>query len=135
MIAIPCDIIGNKLIYQEVILCLSGAAGMTKYEKNDQVTVVAEEADHSRIFRKWTHQVLKVISSSVPVRYNSIKRAIPGVTPFSLSDELKRLEAEGIIQRTVSPTKPPSVFYTLSAKGWELMSIITEIEDWQKRWN
>ncbi|MCL4438436.1 MAG: helix-turn-helix transcriptional regulator [Candidatus Thermoplasmatota archaeon] len=108
---------------------------MTKYEKNDQVEVFAEEKGPEYFFRKWTVRILRLLSESSPRRYNDIRRSLEGVSPFSLSEELKRLEKEGILQRTVTSSSPPGVFYTLTSKGWELIAIIREMQDWIDRWS
>lgn len=108
---------------------------MTKYGKNDQVAVLSEQKDPESIFRKWTVKILRILSESSPRRYNDIRRSMVDISPFSLSEELKKLESEGIVQRTVTSSSPPSVFYSLSAKGWELIAIIREMQDWIERWN
>lgn len=107
---------------------------MSRYGKGELVTVLDDEEFLSAIFRKWTFRIISLLSSGPPKRYNSLKRQIGGITPYSLSKELNRLEDLKVIQRVVTPDKPPSVSYSLTAKGWELKSIITEIEDWKTRW-
>ncbi len=108
---------------------------MTKYGKSDQVTVLSERRDPEDIFRKWTVRILRLLSEFSPRRYNDIRKSLDRISPFSLSEELKKLESDGIVQRTVTSSSPPNVFYSLTAKGWELIAIVREMQDWMERWN
>jgi DNA-binding HxlR family transcriptional regulator len=51
-----------------------------------------------------------------------------------LSERLKELEAHGIVLRTVTPTTPVRVEYTLTEKGRDLAQVMSEIEGWANRW-
>jgi DNA-binding HxlR family transcriptional regulator len=50
-----------------------------------------------------------------------------------LSLRLKELEAEGLVLRTVLPTTPVQVLYTLSDRGRELMTALQPLVDWGRR--
>lgn len=108
---------------------------MTRYGKKDLLTVLDSSEFINGIFRKWTPKIISLLSLGPPLRYNLLKRELGDITPYSLSQELKHLEKLDVVQRIVVPDKPPSVSYSLTAKGWELKTIITEIEDWKKRWD
>jgi DNA-binding HxlR family transcriptional regulator len=51
-----------------------------------------------------------------------------------LSERLKDLEAEGIVQRTVEPDTPVRIEYHLTEKGRDLAGAVIAIADWAERW-
>jgi DNA-binding HxlR family transcriptional regulator len=51
-----------------------------------------------------------------------------------LSERLRSLEAEGLVERTVIPETPVRVEYELTTKGRELQSALREIGNWAERW-
>jgi DNA-binding HxlR family transcriptional regulator len=51
-----------------------------------------------------------------------------------LSDRLRELEEEGIVERTVVPATPVRVEYALTKKGRALASAINAITDWAHKW-
>ena len=51
-----------------------------------------------------------------------------------LSERLRSLEAEGLVERAVIPETPVRVEYELTAKGRELQSALREIGNWAERW-
>ncbi|MGL5295838.1 MAG: winged helix-turn-helix transcriptional regulator [Culicoidibacterales bacterium] len=63
-------------------------------------------------------------------RFSEIKRHLPGVTQKMLTQQLRELEAHGIIIRTVYPIVPPKVEYTLSKEGERLIPIVQSLCDW-----
>ncbi|MFS0772948.1 winged helix-turn-helix transcriptional regulator [Sphingomonas sp. 1P08PE] len=72
-----------------------------------------------KIADKWTIMILTVLCPQ-PARFNEIKRRLDGITHKSLADALKRLERHGLITRTVIPTTPISVVYTITSLGHSL---------------
>lgn len=72
-----------------------------------------------KIADKWTILILTVISAG-PKRFNEIKRSLEGITHKALSDALKRLERNGLVTRTVLPTKPIGVEYAITPLGLSL---------------
>ncbi|AKA48552.1 hypothetical protein IX51_04940 [uncultured archaeon] len=87
------------------------------------------------VFRTWTIPVVRALGEKSPSRFNELKRKIRGVSSTSLSERLSSLEKEGILQRVVVPDNPPSVEYSLTAKGMELHTILVELGDWAEKWN
>ncbi|NBW14344.1 MAG: transcriptional regulator [Caulobacteraceae bacterium] len=72
-----------------------------------------------RIADKWTILILTVLCSR-PARFNAIKRRLDGITHKALADALKRLERNGLVTRTVLPTAPIGVEYTITPLGHSL---------------
>lgn len=65
------------------------------------------------------------------LRYNELRNAMPMVTERTLSLQLKKLEADGIIKRTVYNSKPPlKVDYALTPLGETLIPLLHAIADW-----
>lgn len=64
------------------------------------------------------------------LRYNEIQKFIPKATPKMLSQQLKELEADGIINRKMYPVVPPKTEYSLTELGKSLIPIIQALEAW-----
>ena len=64
------------------------------------------------------------------LRFNELQKAIPSVTPRVLTHQLRELEQQKLILRTVYPVVPPKVEYSLTELGKSLMPILTEMRDW-----
>ena len=65
-----------------------------------------------------------------PVRYSHLKRNIDGVTERILIAQLRELEADGLVQRTVFPEVPPRVEYQLTPLGFSIKPILENLSDW-----
>lgn len=64
------------------------------------------------------------------LRYNELQKLIPQATPKMLIQQLKELEAHGIITRKLYPVVPPKTEYSLSQRGKTLTPIITALNLW-----
>jgi len=74
----------------------------------------------------WTPNVIWYLSES-DRRFSELRRDIPAVSAKVLSARLHELEEKGVIARNVMPTSPPSVEYSLTELGRELVPAITAI--------
>ncbi|MTI43297.1 transcriptional regulator [Roseibium hamelinense] len=74
----------------------------------------------SQISGPWTLSVLWALSRSDAPRFSALKRLIPGISARMLTDRLRKLEANGLVERHYKPTIPPEVTYSLSEKGASL---------------
>ena len=74
----------------------------------------------------WTPNIIWYLSQH-PRRFTELKADIPGISAKMLTARLKRLEADGVVERRVEPTSPPSVEYRLSPLGQELKPAIEAI--------
>lgn len=63
-------------------------------------------------------------------RYNELRRLIPGVSQKMLSQQLKELEQDGLIERKVFPETPPRVEYAMTPYGKTLRPIFDIMYDW-----
>lgn len=82
-----------------------------------------------KIADKWTILILTVLCPR-PARFNEIKRRLDGITHKSLADALKRLERHGLVTRTVFPTTPVAVEYTITALGHSLREPFEALCSW-----
>ncbi len=85
-----------------------------------------------KIADKWTIMILTVICPK-PARFNEIKRRLAGITHKSLADALKRLERNGLVARTVLPTAPIGVEYSITPLGNSLRPSFEALCDWAIR--
>ena len=63
-------------------------------------------------------------------RFKELHRDIPGITAKMLSKELKELEMNGLVKRTVHDTSPVSVEYSRTEYGQSLKPVIAALRDW-----
>ena len=74
----------------------------------------------------WTPNVIWYLSAN-DRRFSELRRDIPAVSAKVLSARLRELESKGVITRNVMPTSPPSVEYSLTDLGRELVPAIAAI--------
>ncbi len=85
------------------------------------------------IGRRWTGAILRAMLGGKS-RFSDIATAIPGLSDRLLSERLKELEAEGVVQRLVYPETPVRIEYRLTAKGRALETAVVAVADWAERW-
>ena len=78
---------------------------------------------------KWTIMVVGALSKG-SLRYNEIQRRVSGISQRMLTMTLKRLEADGIVTRTLFPTVPPRVDYELTELGQTLRGALMPLHVW-----
>ncbi len=81
-----------------------------------------------QIADKWSMMVLAVLEQ--PTRFNEIKRQLEGVTQRALTQTLRRLERNGLIQRRVLETSPLGVEYSLTRLGESFREPFTRLHNW-----
>jgi DNA-binding HxlR family transcriptional regulator len=67
------------------------------------------------------------------LRFNALCRAVPTATPRMITLQLRELEADGIVRRTVFPEVPPKVEYALTDLGQSLAPVLLSMRDWGER--
>lgn len=67
------------------------------------------------------------------LRFNELRRLIPEATQKMLTQQLRELEADALITRTVYPVVPPKVEYALTESGTSLRPILESMYDWGER--
>lgn len=78
---------------------------------------------------KWSILIMYYLSEGT-LRFNELQRKMPKMTHSTLSNQLKQLEADGLIIRTEYAQIPPKVEYSLSEIGEEFQIVLNTIGDW-----
>jgi DNA-binding HxlR family transcriptional regulator len=78
---------------------------------------------------KWKPVILFCIHNGVD-RFGAMGRAVPGITKQMLTQQLRELEEDGIVSRTVYPVVPPRVDYALTDRGRSLLTVVAAMRDW-----
>ncbi len=63
-------------------------------------------------------------------RFNELNRLLCKITPRSLTKQLRELESDGLVKRTIYPQVPPKVEYELTDKGRSLKPLLLEMMKW-----
>ena len=74
----------------------------------------------------WTPNIIWYLSQN-PRRFSELKDDLKTISPKVLTDKLKKMERDGIIERKVQPTSPPTVEYSLTNLGHELRPVLDAI--------
>lgn len=64
------------------------------------------------------------------LRFNQLRQLVPEATPKMLTQQLRELEQDGLINRKVYPVVPPKVEYSLTALGESLFPILKAMYEW-----
>ena len=84
----------------------------------------------ARFGNKWALLVILVLSENEPIRYNELGRKIPDISSRVLSNTLRILEADGLVNRRFYQEVPPRVEYSLTDTGRSLVPIIIKLTEW-----
>lgn len=85
------------------------------------------------IGKRWTGAIVSALTER-PMRFGELRKAIPGLSDRLLSQRLRELEEEGLVQRVVEPGTPVRVTYSLTDVGDDLGPAIHELKAWARRW-
>ena len=88
------------------------------------------EATFSQIGGKYKMIILYHLLEDGTLRYNQIQKYIPQATAKMLAQQLRELEADGLIHREVYPVVPPKTEYSLTERGMSLKAVINSVCDW-----
>ena len=81
---------------------------------------------------KWKPVILHMLSSRT-MRFGEIKKNIPPISQKMLTQQLRELEADGVVLRTVYPEVPPKVEYSLTKYGATLRPILDGLYEWGEK--
>jgi DNA-binding HxlR family transcriptional regulator len=79
--------------------------------------------------KRWNGVILGTLRSG-PAGFAELRRGVGAITDSVLSDRLSELAAAGLVLRSVSDDKPPSVSYELSGPGTALLPALDELSRW-----
>ena len=79
---------------------------------------------------RWKLRILFHLFDGQVRRFSDLERAIPAVTQKMLAQQLRTLEADGLVARTIHPTVPPKVEYRLTPWGQVLCPVLDALLRW-----
>ncbi len=82
---------------------------------------------------RWKPSILWQLNSG-PKRFCDLRAALPGITAQALTVQLRQLEADGVVERTVYAEVPSRVEYALSEHGRDLSAMMDALEAWGIRY-
>jgi len=82
------------------------------------------------ISKKWALLIINALGNSGKLRFNGLMEKLAGVSPKTLSDTLKILKKEKLINKETFKETPPRVEYTLTEDGKELRKAIIPLLEW-----
>ena len=82
-----------------------------------------------QVLDKWSLEILNHLCES-PLRFNALRRLIPGVSQKSLSATLRKLESNGIIAREVISSRPVAVEYRITPLGKTMRTPLDVLLAW-----
>src|SRR5262252_2405737 len=103
--------------------------------------MVAQAVDYSAPFqraieligKRWTGAVIRALLAG-PARFNHLLVGIPGISDRVLTERLRELETEGMVDRLVDPGPPVRVSYRLTARGRALSPVLAAVLEWADGW-
>ncbi len=102
---------------------------MTRKQRHDEYGDCPVEAALDLIGGKWKGSILYRLSEGTR-RFNEIGRLFPKISPRQLANQLRELEADGLIHREVLAEVPPRVEYSLTARGESLVPVLAGLHAW-----
>lgn len=85
-----------------------------------------------RIADKWTALIIQILSKGT-MRYSALQQSIGGISQKMLTQTLRSLERDGLVQRKVYPVVPPRVEYSLTRLGRTLIEPLRALCRWSEK--
>jgi DNA-binding HxlR family transcriptional regulator len=85
------------------------------------------------IGKRWTGAIVFVLLDG-PLRFSEVKVLVPDLSDRLLSERLKELEGEGIVERRASQGVPMRIEYVLTEKGRALEPAVRSLKVWARSW-
>src|SRR4051812_29437214 len=83
--------------------------------------------------KRWTGLIIRALMDG-PRRFNELLKMVELVSDRLLTERLRELEAEGLVERTVYPESPVRIEYSLTSKGQAMKSVVDAIQEWASDW-
>ncbi|MGH2716102.1 MAG: winged helix-turn-helix transcriptional regulator [Thermoleophilaceae bacterium] len=115
--------------------------GMAEQATAEETTVASQRerccsAYHAAIEligKRWTGAIVFVLLDG-PLRFSEVKMLVPDLSDRLLSERLKELESEGIVERRTSHDLPVRIEYSLTEKGRALEPAVRSLKVWARSW-
>ncbi|WP_407682314.1 winged helix-turn-helix transcriptional regulator [Pseudocalidococcus azoricus] len=82
---------------------------------------------------KWSIMILRELFSQSR-RTHELQTALVGISTKTLTQTLRKLEAHGLVERTVYAEVPPRVEYSITPKGWQLQPVMFALHQVGSQW-
>jgi DNA-binding HxlR family transcriptional regulator len=100
------------------------------YSRNEETLIECDLTYAiNKIGGRWKLQLLDQLERS-KLRFSDLKRAFPHITERMLTLQLKTMEQDGLVKRTVYAEVPPRVEYELTEQAQELTPILKQLSAW-----
>lgn len=83
----------------------------------------------ARLGDKWSVLVIHMLARGI-MRFSELERSIGSISKRMLATTLRSLERDGYVERTVTPTTPPRVHYTLTGLGRNALTPVAALAHW-----
>jgi len=98
--------------------------------KNISDTICSVDFAFKRIGGKYKGRILWHLHLNAIMRYGELRKTLHDITPKMLTQTLRELEEDGLVNRKIYPEVPPKVEYTLTEIGLELIPFIDYLRQW-----
>jgi DNA-binding HxlR family transcriptional regulator len=88
----------------------------------------------SVIGSSWTCLILRDLLLHGARRYQDLQDSLAGIAPTTLSERLRSLEKNGVVERRFYSMSPPRAEYVLTAKGRDLGPIVAAMRNWGRKY-
>ena len=102
---------------------------MTQQKSNAFSVTCPAHKTLARLLSKWSGLIVRCLSVNT-MRYSELRRSIGGISQKMLTQTLRELEADGLVDRKVHPVVPPKVEYSLTDLGRTLVDPLTALGAW-----
>jgi DNA-binding HxlR family transcriptional regulator len=82
----------------------------------------------------WTCLILRELLMHGPRRFQDLQDSLDTIVPTTLSERLRALEKNGVVERRFYTMSPPRAEYVLTAKGRDLGPILSAMRDWGRKY-
>lgn len=99
-------------------------------KEHQPITCCPVDATINMIGGKYKSLILWKLMTETTLRFSQLQKEIPSATPKMLTQQLRELEANGLINRHVYPVVPPKVEYSLTNFGKSIKPVLESMYTW-----
>ncbi|MFB6192621.1 MAG: winged helix-turn-helix transcriptional regulator [Candidatus Nanohaloarchaea archaeon] len=82
---------------------------------------------------KWVPAIIYHIGGNQGLRFSEIKKEVGGITNKTLSDNLERMQEQGLVEREVKNEKPVKTVYSLTDLGEKVVPLVEDMMEWGQK--